>query len=83
MHPYWLPDSESTEEILEFTLRHGYHVKDRRIIKLGPYENWGLPACDVRGRRFCLPIALKGPDPHALLLRFFVGRQVGEIEPFF
>jgi hypothetical protein len=38
MHPYWLPDSESTEEILEFTFRQGYHVKDSRMMKLGPYE---------------------------------------------
>jgi FkbM family methyltransferase len=38
MHPYWLPDSESTEEILAFTFRHGYHVKDSRMMKLGPYE---------------------------------------------
>jgi FkbM family methyltransferase len=38
MHPYWLPESEPAEKILDFTLRHGYRVKDSRIVKLGPYE---------------------------------------------
>ena len=38
MHPYWLPPSESTKEILDFTFRHGYHVKDSRMVQLGPYE---------------------------------------------
>lgn len=38
MHPYWLPDSESTEEILDFTSRLGYRVKDSRMAQLGPFE---------------------------------------------
>lgn len=38
MHPHWLPDSESTDEILEFTFRHGYHVKDSRMVQLGPFQ---------------------------------------------
>jgi FkbM family methyltransferase len=37
-HPYWLPDSESTEKILDFTFRHGYRVKNSRRVQLGPYE---------------------------------------------
>lgn len=38
MHPYWLPDSESTEGILDFTSSLGYRVKDSRMVRLGPFE---------------------------------------------
>jgi FkbM family methyltransferase len=37
VHPYWLPPSQSTEQILEFLAGHGYRVRDSHVVRAERY----------------------------------------------
>lgn len=37
-HPYWLPASESADELFEVLAGYGYHVKDSHVVRFEGYE---------------------------------------------